>query len=133
MQLRNRLAHLKLSVEAIDAPNAALRASIQSLETQLDDADLKLNGDRTVSGRNEPAPWSIRARVSQVRGWGWQSQSPATGSSKNALAIAKTDLDTVLDQMRGVEAGISSVEDQLEALGAPFTPGSGVPSWTLED
>jgi len=132
-ELRNRLAHLKLSIETVGGPSDSLRAQVQSLETQLDNADVKLNGDRTVSGRNEPAPWSIRARVSQVRGWGWQSQSPATGSSKDALEIAKADLNTVLGEMRGIEAGISRIEDQLEALGAPFTPGSGVPSWTLED
>ena len=132
-ELRNRLAHMKIGVETISAPNASLMAQIQGLETQLDDVDVLLTGDSTVSGRNEPAPWSIQARVSEVRGWGWQTQAPATGSSVDALAIAKTQLDGVLDQMREIEAGLSRVETSLEELGAPFTPNSGVPSWTLEE
>lgn len=130
--LRNRLAHMKLAVEAIPAPNTELRARVQALETQLDDVDVLLSGDRTISGRNEPAPWSVRARIGQIRGWGWQTQAPATGSNVDALAIATQDLDTALSQMRGVEAGLDTLQGELEALGAPFTPQSGVPSWRPE-
>ncbi|MEP1143247.1 MAG: glycosyl hydrolase [Henriciella sp.] len=132
-ELRNRLAHLKLSVETIGVPNASLRARVQTLEAQLDGSDTLLNGDATIAGRNEPAPRSIRARVSQIRGWGWQTQAPATGSNVEALEVAKVELDTVLSQMRTIEVSLEAIEDELEALGAPFTPGSGVSSWKLED
>ena len=131
-ELRNRLAYLKIGVETISSNNEILRTEIQDLETQLDDVDVILLGDGTVSGRNEPAPWSIQSRVSQIRGWGWYTQAPATGSDVDALEIAKTELDAVLKQMREVEAGVGEVEDALEDLGAPFTPGRGVPSWQLE-
>lgn len=132
-ELRNRLAHLKLGVETIGSDNVALRAQVQALEAQLDTVDVMLTGDRTVSGRNEPAPWSIQARIGQIRGWGWYTQAPTTGSNVDALAIAKSELDTVLGQMRTIESGIGQVEDVLEARGAPFTPGSGVPGWRLAD
>lgn len=132
-ELRNRLAHLKLGVETIGTSSTALRAQIQQLETQLDDVDVALRGDATIAGRNEPAPWSIRARLSEIRGWGWQTQAPATGSAVNSLEIAKTELDAVLEQMRSIEAGIGQVETTLEDLGAPFTPNSGVPNWKLEE
>lgn len=131
--LRDQLAHIKLSVEAIQAPNKALRARIQTLESRLDAADVILSGDTSVSGRNEPAPWSVRARLSQIRGWGWFTQAPATGSAVEALAIAKQELDEALSLLREVETGIASLQDELEALGAPFTPGSGVPGWTIGD
>ena len=128
-ELRNRLAHLKAAVEALASPNVEQRARIQELEATLDDADITLAGDRTVSGRNEPAPWSVSSRVGEIRGWGWQSRSPATGSNKQALAFAGQELDGALTQLRTVEAGIESLENELEELGAPYTPGSGVPSW----
>ncbi|MEL6859167.1 MAG: glycosyl hydrolase [Pseudomonadota bacterium] len=130
---RNRLAHLKIGVETIGSDAAALRAEIQSLEAQLDTIDVALTGDRTISRRNEPAPWSIAARVSQIRGWGWQTQAPATGSNKDALAIAKSELDDVLTQMRTLQAGLTQIEQSLEDLGAPFTPARGVPDWRLDD
>ena len=130
-ELRNKLAHLKLAVEAIEVPNAEVRAQIQALEAQLDEVDIVLTGDSTVAGRNEPAPWPVRSRVSQIRGWGWFTQAPATGSNVAALNTAKAELDSALTQLREIEAGIEQTEETLTTLGAPFTPGSGVPDWKL--
>lgn len=132
-ELRNRLAHLKLGAKSIESDNTSILAQIQALETQLDDVDVALTGDRTISGRNEPAPWSIAARVSQIRGWGWYTQAPTTGSNVDALDIAKTELDAALHQMRTIETGLAQVEQALEDRGAPFTAGRGVPDWRLED
>ncbi|MEL7488289.1 MAG: hypothetical protein AAGJ87_13865 [Pseudomonadota bacterium] len=92
-----------------------------------------LAGDRTVSSRNEPAPWSISARIGEIRGWGWATQSPATASSVDALAIAQTEFAGTLNQLRSVENRLADFEDELERLGAPRTPGSGVPNWRKED
>lgn len=128
-ELRNRLSHLKVAVEALPAANDSQRATIQALETILDDASVALSGDRTISSRNEPAPFSISARVGQIRGWGWSSRSPATGSARKALEIAKQEFGAVLGQMRDVETRLGALEDELAGLGAPYTPGSGVPSW----
>ncbi len=132
-ELRNRVAHLKIAVEALTSPNDDQRTRIQQLEAILDEADVALRGDRTVSSRNEPAPWSITARVNQIRGWGWSTQSPATGSSVDALAAANNEFRTALAQLRDVETRLAALEDELEQLGAPYTPGSGVPSWPLEE
>ena len=130
-EFRNRLAHLKVAVEALSGPNEAQRASIQEIEALLDDADTSLQGDRTISGRNEPAPRSIRARVSQIRSWGWYHQSSITGSDQDALMIAKQELNSVLTQLRNVETRLEDLEGDLEDLGAPYTPGRGVPAWPL--
>lgn len=128
-ELRNRLAHLKVAVETLQSPNDSQRMSIQQIETILDDTDRALFGDRTISSRNEPAPRSIAARIGQIRGWGWSHQSPVTGSDKQALAIAKQEFGTALAQLRNVETRIQALEKELEGLGAPYTPGSGVPTW----
>lgn len=130
---RNRLQHMKLGLEALEAPNAALRAEVQDLEARLDDIDVVLTGDQTIESRNEPAPWGVRSRVSQIRSWGWQSQAPPTGSARDGLAVAKIELDQALAAMREVEADLEALEDVLAARGAPFTPGRGVPAWTLAD
>lgn len=128
-ELRNRLAHLKVAAEALEQPNDAQRSAIQQIETLLDNVDVGMFGDRTVSSRNEPVPFSIAARVGQIRGWGWNHQSPVTGSDKSALEIAKTDFAAALAQLRDVELRVEALEAELAGLGAPYTPGSGVPTW----
>ena len=132
-ELRNRLALLKQAVEALTTPNDNQRAVIQELEAILDEADVTLTGDRTVTSRNEAAPWSVAARVAEVRGWGWSTQSPATGSSIDAIAIAEQEFGGALAQLRDVETRLTALEDELEQSGAPYVPGSGVPSWPLEE
>lgn len=132
-ELRSRLAHLKKSVEALTTPIDDHRARIQQLESVLDEADLAMSGDRTISSRNEPAPWSITARISEIRDWGWQHQSPPTGSNEEALTLARQEFSAALEKLRAVETGLAALEDELEQLGAPYTPGSGVPSWSLEE
>ncbi len=128
-ELRNRINHLKVSVEALSQPNDTQRTTIQQIERLLDDSDVAMFGDRSVSSRNEPVPFSIAARIGQIRGWGWSHQSPVTGSDKTALEIAKSDFATVLAQLRDIELRVEALESELAALGAPYTPGSGVPNY----
>lgn len=132
-ELRNRLAHLKVAVEALIVPNEAYRATLQQIEAMIDEAEISLTGDRTISSRNEPTPRSIASRVGQIRSWGWYNQSQPTQSSKDAQAIATKELGAVLTQLRDVETRLGSLETELERLGAPYTPGRGVPAWSPQE
>jgi len=131
--MRTRLDHMKIAIETVHSDNEDLRSTLQNIEMQLDDVDIILTGDRTVSSRNEPAPVSIQARIGQIRRWGWQTQAPATGSDQNALSVAKTELDQALNAMREIETDFEALEDDLRKRQAPFTPGRGVPDWRHEE
>ncbi|MEO1220148.1 MAG: hypothetical protein AAFY42_02190 [Pseudomonadota bacterium] len=128
-ELRNRVAHLKVAIEALPQPNETQRTTAQQIEALLDQSDMALLGDQSVASRNEPVPFSIAQRVGQIRGWGWNHQSPVTGSDKTAFDIAKNDFAGVLAQLRDIELRVDALESELAGLGAPYTPGSGVPSY----
>jgi len=53
-ELRNRLAHLKVAVETLPQSNDSQRMAIQQIESLLDQTDVAMFGDSTVSSRNEP-------------------------------------------------------------------------------
>lgn len=129
LELRNRVQFLKVALEALEQPVDAQRTTIQQIETLLDQSDMALFGDRSVASRNEPVPFSILQRVGQIVGWGWNHQSPVTGSDKSAFQIAKSEFQTVLGQLRDVELRVETLEDELAAQGAPYIPGSGVPNF----
>jgi len=128
-ELRNKLNLFKVAVETLGTSNDAYRTRIQQIESMLDQADVALYGDRTVTSRNEPAARGIFSRVGQIRGWGWSHQSPVTGSDKTALEIAKQEFATVLGSLRNAEAQVQALEDELARQGAPYTAGSGVPTY----
>ena len=128
-ELQNRLNHLKAAIEAVSGPNDTQRANAQAIERLLDEVRVAMFGDSTIASRNEPAPFSIAQRIGQIRGWGWDHQSPVTGSDKQALEIAKTEFAAALEQLRDIELRVEALERELEGLGAPYTPGRGVPTW----
>ncbi|MEM7688937.1 MAG: glycosyl hydrolase [Pseudomonadota bacterium] len=128
-ELQNRISHLKRAIEALPEANEAQRANVQAIETLLDEARVAMYGDGSVASRNEPVPFSIVQRLGQIRGWGWSHQSPVTGSDKTALEIAKAEFATALEQLRDIELRVEALEAELGTKGAPYTPGSGVPTW----
>ncbi|MEL7453481.1 MAG: hypothetical protein AAGJ50_08945, partial [Pseudomonadota bacterium] len=132
-EFRDRLAHLKVAVETLTSANDTQRGSIQQIEAILDDVDIAFQGDRTVSSRNEPAPWPISSRISQIRSWSWYNQSPTTESNKDALTIAKQEFGAALAQLRDVENRLVTLESEFEELGAPYTPGRGLPVWPIQE
>ena len=128
-EMRNRLSHLKVAVDTLETVNDAERAELQRIEKQIDDAAMALFGDNTISSRNEAAPFSIMNRLYSIRYGSWSHQSPITGSERTALDIAEREFRQVLAKLRTVESAIDTLEDSLQAKGAPFTPGSGLPDW----
>ncbi|MEL6186617.1 MAG: hypothetical protein AAFU79_18515, partial [Myxococcota bacterium] len=97
------------------------------IETQVEDLSTALVGERTRRSRNEPAPWSISQRLGSIVYGHWHSQAEATATHQQAFAIAKKDLAAALTKLKAVHGQLSSLEKELEAMGAPWTP-SRIPS-----
>jgi hypothetical protein len=71
-------------------------------------------------------------RVQSVVGSTWSAEAPATGTHNRSYAIAAEAFAPVLDRLRTlVETDMKALNDRLEAIGAPWSPGR-VPRWTIE-
>jgi photosystem II stability/assembly factor-like uncharacterized protein len=89
----------------------------------------KLVDDEVISKRNEPTYPSINARVGEVVYGLWQTTSAATESYKQNYSIAADEFKPVLETLkRLVEIDLKNIENQLDNLNAPWTPGR-VPDW----
>jgi len=103
-----------------------------ALDTRLQDLDEKLNGNSVIRTHNEADPPSIVERVAQVVGGHWTSTSAPTQTHQENYRLASQAFAPVLDDLRKlVEVDLKSLEDRLEAAGAPWTPGR-VPVWKPE-
>jgi hypothetical protein len=77
-------------------------------------------------------PSNIRGRVSTIIGGQWYVTSPPTQTQQDAYQFAATSFEKALAGMRGLlEKDLKALEDQLEAVGAPWTPGR-IPVWVKE-
>jgi hypothetical protein len=82
-----------------------------------------------VRTHNEADPPAIAERVNQVVGGHWSSSSAPTATHLENYRLASQAFAPVLADLRKlIEVDLKSLEDKLEAAGAPWTPGR-LPTW----
>jgi photosystem II stability/assembly factor-like uncharacterized protein len=131
-ETQERIDHLRKAVLDTPAGDPAWLTRLEEIETSLDDLKVELTGDSTVSSRSEPTSPSIRSRVQRVIGNQLSVSAAPTGTQVRAYEIAAEAFAPVLAGLRQIaEVDLSALETEMEAAGAPWTPGR-IPSWSVE-
>jgi hypothetical protein len=92
---------------------------------------MTLEGDSTIASRSEPTPPAITDRVVQVVSGHWTATSAPTATHRRNYEIAAEAFAPVLEGLHGVEGDLVTLEAEMEAAGAPWTPGR-LPRWQPE-
>ena len=124
-----RVAHIRAAIRETELPDAqALVTRLNAIDTALRDIDLELNGDSVIRSNNEPAPPALGDRV-QVAVNGLGTTSAPTQTHREALERAEQEFVPLLAKLRkAIETDLRAIEQQLNAAGAPWTPGR-IPDW----
>ncbi len=112
----------------LDTPKAdpKLGEQARAIETGIRAAQRELVGDQTVGRRSEARSPSLMDRVSTQIG----STGPITRTVLRDYEIAADGFGAVLDTLRGlIDRDLRSLGAAMEAAGAPWTPGRGLPMW----
>jgi len=127
--LRPRLVAIKRAIaETPSLPNRLYEDAI-ALEKRNNEILRALSGDAAARQRNMNTPPSINDRVGYVVGAQRMSTSRPTQTQQNQYTAAAQDFEGVLVQLRQlIEVDLARLEKQLEAAGAPWTPGR-IPEW----
>jgi photosystem II stability/assembly factor-like uncharacterized protein len=127
--LTPRLAAIKRAIAETPSLPPKLYEDAMALDKRKNDILRALNGDTAARQRNMNTPPSINDRVGYVVGAQRMSTSRPTQTQQNQYAAAAQDFENVLGQLRQlIEVDLSRLEKQLEAAGAPWTPGR-IPEW----
>jgi photosystem II stability/assembly factor-like uncharacterized protein len=124
-----RLSAIRRAIDATPSLPYKLREDTLKLEKQLDQIEIALNGDRVWRATNEGVPASIsdrvRAAASPTRG----TTGRPTKTAVEQYQIASEELATEIPKLRKLfETDLKALEKQLDAAGAPPTPGR-LPDW----
>lgn len=114
-------------------PNATqeMRASAREIEVRLLDLSEALNGDRTRPARAEPGMPGIMSRVNQIVSGHWRGPHGPTSTHREQYALAAEAFTAVyVDARQLIEVDLPALEERMEAAGAPWTPGRGLPRWS---
>ncbi len=126
---KSRLDHIRRAINDTPGLDRSLLDEVDHLTHQLADLQVIMNGDRTIGSHSEPTTPGLGNRISRVM-WGTRSITSApTQTQRESLKVAAGQFGPLLAELRNlVETDIKSLEDKLEAAGAPYTPGR-IPVW----
>ena len=127
--LRPRLTAIKRAISETPSLPPRFYEEAMALEKRNNEILRALSGDSAARQRNMNTPPSINDRVGYVVGAQRMSTARPTQTQHNQYAAAAQDFETILVQLRQlIETDLTRLEKQLEAAGAPWTPGR-IPEW----
>jgi len=125
-----RLDYIKDVIEKTPALPMDLQEVARDLKLRLTDLRERISGDPTKPKRSEPAMGGIMDRINQIVYGQWSTTSAPTETHRKNYEIAAEEFSGILGDLRQlIEVDLAALEDRLEAAGAPWTPGRGVPRW----
>jgi hypothetical protein len=127
-ELSNRVTALRRALEETPNAPAQLPNDVRAIERDLRDIREQLNGDPTLSRRQEPTPPSLMGRM-QIMTQGARSLEPPTATQRRQYEILSSEFATVLTKLRAIaDTRLRTAEASAEQAGAPWTPGR-IPEW----
>ncbi len=128
-EAQTRIDHLRKAAWETPALPSAVLDRIDQAEAALKDLAIRFEGDDLLGRHNEPTGPSIVERVQGIIRGHWSSTSSATAAQHRAYEIADRDFRPLVEALRKlVETDLAAIEAELEAAGAPWTPGR-LPRW----
>ncbi len=126
--LEDHLALLDQAFRDTPAAEETLRQQLRALQDRRLALTIRLNGDRSVSSRNEATPVSIRSRARRITQMGWGSQAPVGGQQREQYAIADRQFTALNAELASLLADFDALATRATELGAPWSPGR-MPAW----
>ncbi|MCA1817439.1 MAG: glycosyl hydrolase [Acidobacteria bacterium] len=127
--LRPRLAAIKRALLNTPDPGNKMINEATRLDDRAGEIMRQLRGDTVLQRHNENTPPSISDRVFSIIGDESATLSRPTRTQEEQYRVAAQEFEGVLAQLRQlVDVDLRNLEKQMEAAGAPWTPGR-LPDW----
>ncbi|MEI9976336.1 MAG: hypothetical protein WDO73_32365 [Ignavibacteriota bacterium] len=124
----SRLDSIKRAIDGMPSLSPKLHETALGLQRDLDAINLALSGDRVWRAHNEGVPASISERI-QAAGNSVRGTGHPTKTSMEQYQIGSDELAVQIPKLKKlIETDIRNLEKQLDAAGAPPTPGR-LPEW----
>jgi photosystem II stability/assembly factor-like uncharacterized protein len=129
-EVEARLKAIRNALRETPVAEKQLGAVAESIEQRDREILRALRGDTEMQKRNEPVPSSIHDRVDAILGGERFSLAKPTQSHIDDYSIASAEFGEQLRKLHAlVEVDLAKLEKDMEAAGAPWTPGR-VPEWS---
>jgi photosystem II stability/assembly factor-like uncharacterized protein len=125
-EMSNRVAHIRQALAATPGAPATLSESARKLALELEQVLFAFRGrePKASAEENPPSPVPLNDRLSSMTYSMWRSTSKPTGTARTAHQILLQEFPPVLETITRIHAtDLPRLEREIEAAGAPWTPG----------
>jgi hypothetical protein len=130
--LNKRAASILQALNSTPSADTALVKRAREVQLQLDEIlNVKFNRNtiKPSDEENPPAPVPLNNRLGKLSWISWMSTGDPSQTQKDAYAILEAEFPPVYEQVKQIgEKEIPQIEQALENMGAPVTPGR-LPEW----
>ena len=124
-----RLKAIRTALRETPASEKELNAAADAIEQRNREILRIVRGDQEIAKRNEPVPSSVNDRVNSIMEGERFALAKPTQTHVDAYNIAAGEFTDALAKLHTlVEVDLVKLEKDMEAAGAPWTPGR-VPEW----
>ncbi len=121
--LGNRLKYIKVAVQNTPTSSLDMLKTIRETEIAMNQIKRIVWGDNALSKREFETPNTLSFRASMAYYSSLSNASEITETNKRLYREAKEEFDEQLTRMNTVQASIEKMEDTLDIVKAPYTPG----------
>lgn len=122
--LSEKIPYYKAATKALPSDQATkLFKEILLLENELDEIQVTLNGDSDYSALDLDEMLSLRRRASSAIRDIYNSTSNIPGAAKSNFELASEEFVPVLKKTKELKESFDKMDDKMDALNAPYTPG----------
>lgn len=131
--MNNRIAHLQKGIMVTPNADLKLLETAEKIRLRLKELGVDLYGDGSLSSREfEAEPGLFERMESPIWNMWDATAAPSQTAQKNYTIVGKM-FEKFLGELNTVKKEINDLEQQLNDLGAPYTPGRiQIPDWKLE-
>ncbi|HSG06784.1 MAG TPA: hypothetical protein VLA36_00400 [Longimicrobiales bacterium] len=123
-EARERLRFMRAALLRTPGADPSLFSRMEDVNRSLDRLALRLSGDRIRRGLSEPSVPSISERVRDAINGHWDTRQTPTATARASLELGRAGFIALSGELRALlDDDLAQLEKDLEAAGAPWTPG----------
>ena len=127
-RVREQIRHMRAALLQAPKADPGLFARVDSAGRSVAALELRLNGHPVRQRLSESDTPSINERLGLVTYGHWQTRQMPTATMRRDLEIAARDFEVIRRQLTTLmERDLVRLDADLEAAGAPYTPGRRIP------
>ncbi|MAE09302.1 MAG: glycosyl hydrolase [Bacteroidetes bacterium] len=124
-ELAEKTSYIQQALQSVDNASVSLKNEMHQIKQELDNIEFKFDGTAAKASSEEVPPESVPLsdRLNAIVWSAWQSTSAPTSTQKNNYNILMEEFPPVLIELNNINKKLVEMEQELDKLKAPHTPG----------